>query len=169
MGKMVPKWIVPMTLGFVLLLAEFRVIIHRFNRNIKSVNDVILKLEKYKDANPSSPEGKKYAIYLKFADKLTVPSWLNYTVYGLFTFFSSFGVVSLYGVLKKEPYEKTEKRYLLLSLISKAFLGGIVAYGLGERDKVQSKNNDIGNSSLVAFSKLKKLVLNIKEIGFLQK
>jgi len=163
MGKMVPKWIVPMTLGFVLLLAEFRVIIHSFNRNISNLNDAVLKLKKYKDSDPKSPEGKKYQIYLKFADKLTTPSWLKYTVYGLFAFFSSFGFVSLYGVLKKEPYEKTEKRYLLLSLISKAFLGSVVAYGLGERNKSQEKTTkDIKSASSEGFPKIKSLVSNLK-------
>lgn len=137
MGKMVPKWIVPMTLGFVLLLAEFNVIIKSFNNNISSVDKLISNLNKYKDFPKDSDEYKKYKLYLEFSDKLEFPSWLKYTVYGLFAFFSSFGFVSLYGVVKKEPYEKTEKRYLLLSLISKAFLGGIVAYGLGQRNKVK--------------------------------
>jgi hypothetical protein len=140
MGKIVPKWTIPMTLGFVLLLTEFRVIINDFNKNLSNVNDAILKFEKYKDSE-NAEEKEKYKIYLTFADKLKLPSWLNYTVYGLFAFFSSFGFISLYGVATKQPYEKTEKTYLLFSLLSKAFLGGIVAYGLGERNRVEPEKS----------------------------
>jgi len=86
MGKTVPKWIVPMTLGFVLLLTEFRVIISGFNKNISGVNNAVLKFEKYKDSE-NAAEKEKYKIYLQFADKLRLPSWLNYAVYGLFAFF----------------------------------------------------------------------------------
>jgi hypothetical protein len=142
MGKIVPKWTVPMTLGFVLLLAEFRVIINSFNKNISGVNEAVLKFKKYKDSQ-NEEEQEKYKIYLQFADKLQIPSWLNYTIYGLFAFFSSFGFISLYGVVTKQPYEKTEKMYLLLSLLSKAFLGGFVAYGLGERNKVQTEDEPV--------------------------
>lgn len=153
MGNTVPKWTVPMTLGFVLLLTEFRVIISAFNKNISGVNSAILRFESYKDSSLSE-EREKYDIYLKFADKLKYPSWLNYTVYGLFAFFSSFGFISLYGVATKQPYEKTEKMYLLLSLISKAFLGGFVAYGLGERNKAQPVEPAQSKSSILSINNL---------------
>lgn len=170
MGNTVPKWIVPMTLGFVLLLTEFRVIINSFNKNISGVSDAILKFEKYKDSQ-NEEEQEKYKIYLQFKDKLKYPSWLNYTAYGLFAFFSSFGFISLYGVATKQPYEQTEKMYLLLSLLSKAFLGGIVAYGLGERNKVQpvepvepnkSSILSINNLSIVK-NKMSKLLKSLKK------
>lgn len=153
MGKTVPKWTVPMTLGFILLITEFRVIINDFNKNVSNVNDAVLKFEKYKDSE-NAEEKEKYKIYLQFADKLQLPSWLNYTVYGLFAFFSSFGFISLYGVATKQPYEKTEKTYLLFSLLSKAFLGGIVAYGLGERNKAQPDEPVQSKASILTITNL---------------
>jgi hypothetical protein len=153
MGKIVPKWTIPMTLGFVLLLTEFRVIINDFNKNVSNVNDAMLKFEKYKDSE-NAEEKEKYKIYLTFADKLKLPSWLNYTVYGLFAFFSSFGFISLYGVATKQPYEKTEKTYLLFSLLSKAFLGGIVAYGLGERNRAEPEKSAQPKTSILNINSL---------------
>jgi len=153
MGKTVPKWIVPMTLGFVLLITEFRVIISGFNKNISGVNNAVLKFEKYKDSE-NAAEKEKYKIYLQFADKLRLPSWLNYAVYGLFAFFFSFGFISLYGVATKQPYEKTEKMYLLLSLISKAFLGGFVGYGLGKRNEAQPVELAQSKSSILSINNL---------------
>jgi len=169
MGKKVPKWIVPMTLGFVLLLTEFRVIIYNFNKNASEISDSILKFKQCKDSKDEE-ERKKYSVYLQFADKFKIPSWLKYTVYGLFAFFSSFGFISLYGVATKQPYEKTEKMYLLLSLLSKAFLGGFVAHGFGERAKAQpvqpaqSKSSILSINSLSSVkNKMSKLLQSVKK------
>jgi hypothetical protein len=143
MGKMVPKWVIPMTLGFVLLFVEFGIIIRNFNQNMDSLKAYIDKYsaDEYSTAKLTSLNraevirAKQYAVYLYYKDLFTIPGWIKYTVYGLFGFFASFGVISFQGVYKKEPYEKTEKKYLILSLLSKAFLGGFVAYGLGQRKK----------------------------------
>ena len=137
MGKKVPKWTIPMTLGFVLLLTEFGVIIHDSNKNIDIFNKYIAKYSAYeKSTNPD--EQAKYKVYLYYSKIFIIPSWVKYTIYGLFGFFSVFGAISFMGVYKKQPYEKVEKNYLLLSLLSKAFLGSMVAYGLSERQKAAS-------------------------------
>jgi hypothetical protein len=41
-----------------------------------------------------------------------MPSWVKYTVFAMFGFFSSFGAVSLYGATTKAAYPKIEKLYL---------------------------------------------------------
>jgi len=65
-----------------------------------------------------------------------------------------FGFISLYGVATKQPYEKTEKMYLLLSLISKAFLGGFVGYGLGKRNEAQPVEPAQSKSSILSINNL---------------
>ena len=130
LGKTVPKWTLPMSLGFLLLFTEFGIIIREFNKAMDAVDRYN---KKYKDTGNT--------VYEKFAKILTIPSWIKYTVFGLFGFYSSFGLVSLYGVSTGAPYPKVERMYLLMSLLSKATLGGLVAYGLGERKKVSDGMN----------------------------
>lgn len=138
MGKKVPKWTIPMTLGFVLLLTEFGIIIRESNKNFDIFDKYIAKYSAYENStNPE--EQKKYQVYLYYSKIFVIPNWVKYTIYGLFGFFSVFGAISFVGVYKKQPYEKVEKNYLLLSLLSKAFLGSMLAYGLTERQKGASK------------------------------
>ncbi len=124
LGRTVGKWTVPMVLGFVLLFTEFSVIIRDFNKRIGTLQDFI-------SANKDDPFFKDFQF----------PNWIKYTIYALFTFFSSFGVISLYGVTTNDPkssYPNTERLYLIFSLLSKATLGAFVAYGLGQRQSVES-------------------------------
>jgi hypothetical protein len=60
-----------------------------------------------------------------------VPQWITYMVIILFLFFSCFGFIALYQSIYPEvQYESIEKMYIILSLLSKATLGGFLAYGI---------------------------------------
>jgi len=125
LGKTVPKWTIPMVLGFVLLLTEFNIIIKNFNKRIGT-------LDNFLKANKDDPFFKDFQF----------PNWIKYTIFSLFAFFSSFGFISLYGVTTKQSYERTEKLYLLFSALSKATLGSFVAYGLGRRQNPELNQNE---------------------------
>lgn len=110
------SWVPPMVVGFMLLFAEFGVIIRDFNARLEEVDS-------FAKANPSLSNGR------------TIPSWLKYMVFVLFAFFSCFGFISLYGAYTGVAYESVEKLYLLFSLAAKATLGFFLAYGLGIRQE----------------------------------
>ena len=141
LGKKVPKWTIPMTLGFVLLLTEFGIIIRDSNKNFEIFDKYIAKYSEYENSTDPD-EQAKYKVYLYYSEIFIIPDWIKYIIYGLFAFFSVFGAISFVGVYKKQPYERVEKNYLLLSLLSKAFLGSMVAYGLTERKKAASNVAD---------------------------
>lgn len=115
------SWVLPMITGFLLLIAEFGVVINCFFSRIKEV-DKLLK------ENPD----------LSRTGQAGVPKWLYFMIFILFGFFSSFGFISLWGAYSKTQYENVEKMYLIFSLVSKATLGAFLAYGLGQR---QSQDN----------------------------
>ncbi|NBN99628.1 MAG: hypothetical protein EBV19_10390 [Flavobacteriia bacterium] len=110
-------WVTPMIAGFLLLFAEFAVIIHDFESRIQEVENI--------------PNGPK------------MPQWIKYMIIVLFLFYSSFGFVSLYGAYNKTPYETVEKIYLLLSLVSKATLGAFIAYGTGQRQAAMNSRSPV--------------------------
>lgn len=113
------NWYTPMAVGFMLLMAEFMIIVRDFQSRI---NDV----KTFTDANPSVINGR------------TIPDWIKYMVWILFLFFSSFGFISLYGAYSGMPYENIERLYLLFSLIAKATLAGFIAYGTSRRQTAQN-------------------------------
>jgi hypothetical protein len=109
-------WRAPMAVGFMLMLAEWSVVIRDFNKRLDEVNT-------FAAANPSLSNGR------------VIPSWLRLMVWVLFTFFATFGFISLYGAYSGTSYENVEKLYLLFSLLAKATLGFFLAYGLGIRQE----------------------------------
>jgi hypothetical protein len=109
-------WYLPMAVGFMLMISEFSIIIRDFNQRL---NDVTEFTTNY----PNLTNGR------------TIPSWLKYMIYVLFMFFASFGFISLYGAYSGTQFENIEKLYLLFSLLSKATLGGFIAYGTGQRQQ----------------------------------
>lgn len=121
------KWILPMTVSFMLLISEFSVIIRDFNKRISQVNDFLVENKNNPDTNLSS--GK------------TIPSWLTYMIWVLFGFFSCFGFISLWGAYSNVKYESIEKAYIIASFLAKATLGFFIAYGTGQRQKGWSESN----------------------------
>jgi len=117
------KWVVPMAVGFILLLSEFSVIIRSFQQRISQVNSF---LEKNK-----STEGKIKKI----------PSWINYTIYSLFMFFSCFGFIALVYSIFNIKYENIENTYIIFSFLAKATLGIFIAYGTSQRQKSSKKSS----------------------------
>lgn len=68
-----------------------------------------------------------------------VPGWLYFVIYPMLIWFASFGVVQSIQVYKfifnkDMNYQNYEKTYLILSLLSKAFLGAFIGYGLTQRN-----------------------------------
>jgi hypothetical protein len=116
-------WYAPMFIGFMLLMAEFGIIVRDFQSRISDVKTFV-------DANPSLTNGR------------TIPDWIKYMVWVLFIFFSSFGFISIYGAYSGIAYEKVEGLYLLFSLLAKATLAGFIAYGTSRRQQAgnQTKN-----------------------------
>lgn len=101
----------PMVAGFLLLISEFSIIVREYIRRIKDVNSFVSSI-------PNSKVGP-------------VPYWITYMTILLFLFFSCFGFVALYQSIHPEvSYESIEKIYIILSLVSKAILGGFLAYGI---------------------------------------
>ena len=113
------SWWIPMITSFLLLIAEFTVIMRSFWSRLKEVND-------YLKTKPLDENDK-------------IPSWLNVMIVILFVFFSCFGFVSLIGAYKHVSYEKIEKIYLILSFVSKASLASFIAYGTGQRQSIKPK------------------------------
>jgi hypothetical protein len=112
------SWYTPMAIGFLLLMAEFLIIVRDFQSRIADV-------KAFTDANPSVTNGR------------TIPDWIKYMVWVLFLFFSSFGFISLYGAYSGIRYESIEKLYLIFSLLAKATLAGFIAYGTSRRQTAQ--------------------------------
>jgi hypothetical protein len=113
------NWYAPMFVGFMLLMAEFTIIVRDFQSRI---ND----FKVFVDANPSLTNGR------------TIPDWIKYMVWILFLFFSSFGFISLYGAYSGMEYEGVERLYLLFSLLAKATLAGFIAYGTARRQTAEN-------------------------------
>ena len=114
------NWYVPMFMGFMLLMAEFTIIVRDFQSRISDIKT-------FRDANPSLGNGRM------------IPNWIKYMVWVLFLFFSSFGFISLYGAYSGIAYEKVEALYLLFSLLAKATLAGFIAYGTSRRQEAQNQ------------------------------
>jgi hypothetical protein len=108
------NWIIPMTCGFALLVAEFGVIINCFFARVKEVDKFLKENTGYSEFNG-------------------IPKWLYAMIFVLFAFFSSFGFISLWGSYSGAKYEKVERLYLIFSLVAKATLGAFVGYGLAQR------------------------------------
>ena len=107
-------WRIPMITGFLLLFAEFSVIIRTFYLRINQVKSFV--------NDPSNSN---------FTGQARIPSWINLMIWILFIFYSCFGIISLLGVGMK--YESVEKGYIILSFAAKAVLGIFIAYGTGQR------------------------------------
>jgi len=110
-------WRTPMITGFVLLIAEFSVIIRSFYLRLSQVKSFVNKAEN------SDLVGNQ-----------TIPGWISAMIWVLFIFFSCFGIVSLIGA-GGVSYELVEKGYIILSFVAKAVLGVFVAYGTSQRQK----------------------------------
>lgn len=110
-------WVLPMISSFVLLLAEFGIIVRNYLQRLNQA-------QTFAQDNPT-------------ATLENVPKWINYMILVLFAFFSSFGFVSLYSAASKTSYESVEKIYIVLSFLAKATLGFFVAYGITQRQKNQ--------------------------------
>ena len=119
------NWYLPMAVGFMLMIAEFAIIIRDFNQRLDDVN-------KFTTTYPNLTNGR------------SIPSWLRLMIYVLFLFFSSFGFISLYGAYSGTKYENVEKLYLLFSLLAKATLGAFIAYGTGQRQE-NMPNREVDN------------------------
>jgi hypothetical protein len=119
------NWYLPMAVGFMLMIAEFAIIIRDFNQRLDDVN-------KFTTTYPNLTNGR------------SIPSWLRLMIYVLFLFFSSFGFISLYGAYSGTNYENVEKLYLLFSLLAKATLGAFIAYGTGQRQE-NMPNREVDN------------------------
>lgn len=98
------KWI-PVTVGFILLIGIWSVIISSFNDRLNEARDAGVE----------------------------IPSWLFAVVYVLFFFYASFGFVPVAQGIFGGDYRMYEYAYLTLSLLSKATLGTLVGYGFGQR------------------------------------
>jgi hypothetical protein len=114
------NWYTPMFMGFLLLMAEFTIIVRDFQSRIGDVKT-------FADNNPSLTNGR------------TIPDWIRYMVWILFLFFSSFGFISLYGAYSGIPYEQVERLYLVFSLLAKATLAGFIAYGTSRRQTAENQ------------------------------
>lgn len=107
-NKNVESCILPTLGGWLVLVGAFFIIVTSFNRRINEV---------------------KKAGY-------NIPSWLYAVVYPMIIWFASFGVVQIFQIYMVSRnkgdinYNNYERTYLVLSLLSKAFLGLWVAYGL---------------------------------------
>lgn len=112
-------WYPPMMVGFMLLLVEFSIIIKDFRSRMNDI-DVSSKLV------PSIFGGR------------TIPKWIQYMVFVLFFFFSSFGFISLVGAYSNMKYETVESIYLLFSLLAKATLAGFIGYGTSQRQAAEN-------------------------------
>lgn len=114
------NWYAPMVVGFMLLMAEFMIIVRDFQSRFADIKT-------FADNNPSLTNGR------------TIPTWITYMVWVLFLFFSSFGFISLYGAYSDMPYEQVESLYLLFSLLAKATLAGFIAYGTSQRQSAENQ------------------------------
>lgn len=114
------NWYAPMFVGFMLLMAEFGVIVRDFQSRISDIKT-------FSDANPSLFNGR------------TIPDWVKYMIWILFIFFASFGFISLYGAYSGVEYERVEELYLLFSLLAKATLAGFIAYGTSRRQQAENQ------------------------------
>lgn len=112
------NWRIPMTLGFLLLLSEFGVIMKIFWTRLSEVNSFL-------DKNSDNPN----------IDNQKIPSWIKYMIIILFLLYSCFGFISLWSAISGVKYEYVEKVYIILSFIAKATLGIFLSYGLGQRQK----------------------------------
>jgi hypothetical protein len=110
-------WITPIVCGFVLLLAEFGVIVRTYLQRLSYAHT-------FSTEHPTATLQK-------------IPSWTKYMIFVMFLFFSCFGFVSLYGALqgKDSNYENLERIYIILSLIAKAMLGFFIGYGAAQRQQ----------------------------------
>lgn len=113
------KWVLPMIVGFVMLFAEFAVIIRDFRNRINQVSTFLNN--NVNNPDPDITHGR------------TIPSWISATIYSLFIFFSCFGFISLVGAYFDVRYELIENAYIVASFAAKATLGMFIAYGTGQR------------------------------------
>lgn len=111
-------WLPAMVVGFMLLITEFGVIITDFRSRMNDLRDASTRF-------PTLFGGR------------SIPSWIQYMVFVLFFFFSSFGFISLVGAYNNMPYEKVETIYILFSLLAKATLAGFIGYGTSQRQASQ--------------------------------
>lgn len=102
--------LIPTLTGWAILLGSFGLIIRAFTQRVNEVQNA----------------------------GYTVPAWLYFVLYPMLIWFASFGVVQIVQIFQtakgKSNYQRYEKAYLLLSLLSKAFLGAFIGYGLTQRN-----------------------------------
>ena len=111
------SWWIPMATGFILLLAEWSVILRDYLNRIHQVNIFIAD-------NPTETTQQ-------------VPAWISAMVFLMFFFYATFGFISLYGAYQGNgyDYEQIERLYIVFSFIAKATLGIFVAYGIAQRQQ----------------------------------
>jgi Heliorhodopsin len=112
-------WLPAMVVGFTLLLVEFGVIVCDFRSRMNDLRTASTRF-------PSMFGGR------------SIPSWIQYMVWVLFFFFSSFGIISLVGAYSNMRYESVEKIYILFSLLAKATLAGFIGYGTSQRQAAEN-------------------------------
>jgi hypothetical protein len=114
-------WIIPMFISWALLIAEWKVIIDNFRSRINQVTSFI------NNTDSSLTNG------------ITIPSWIQYTVFILAFFFICFGFISLVGAIWGVNYAYIEYAYIIASFVAKATLGIFMAYGLGQRQNASNQ------------------------------
>lgn len=107
--------------GFYLLASIWYVILSNFYRRISEVEDI---------DNPNVPGGKR-----------EVAGWVKQVLVPMFLWYLSFGVVALFYVRNYDKpgfdFRVYERYYIILSYLSKAFMGYYLAFGL-----TRPKNKD---------------------------
>ena len=102
-------YIIPTVTGWVLLTGIFAIIIKNFFQRISEVKDA----------------------------GFNIPSWIPGVIFPTILWYVSFGIVQLVQISKGGDYRKYEYTYLILSLLSKAFLGIYLAFGLTQREDTE--------------------------------
>lgn len=99
-------YIIPTVTGWILLTAIFGIVVKNFFQRISEVKDA----------------------------GFDIPSWIPAVIFPTIFWYVSFGVVQLVQITRGGDYRKYEYTYLVLSLLSKAFLGIYLAFGLSQRE-----------------------------------
>lgn len=94
--------ILALSIGFFLLLFVWFIIFRNFGYRVKEVQDTGRKL----------------------------PSWVYGVLIPMFFWWTSFGIVATINYVKGGDFKKYEFYYILLSYMSKAFMGYYLAYGM---------------------------------------
>lgn len=115
--------IIGLFLGFYLLASIWYVILANFYRRISEVEDL---------DNPNKP-----------GEKRKVAGWIKQVLMPMFFWYASFGVVATFYVRNYDKpgfdFKVYERYYIILSYLSKAFMGYYLAFGL---TRPKNKNSE---------------------------